>query len=346
MQTKDLIQVLWVENDPTVVEAYPYEAEDYDLHLVPFLCFDDAYKALQDDYNRWDAIILDAKCKVKETDIDKAVPFLTQSISRIAELAKEYNKTINWYILSGQGEEHISDAIPDTRLAWDKDWTDSTHKKFYSKETDRKMLFMRIRAHYRYKAEFQIKNDLYKPVFTAIKDADLDVDVCNIMEDLLTPIHFNVIDTNYYNKMYADARRVIEWIFRSMIKNGILPPSILRRNKGKEQINLTWASKFLAGEPDPKSNLEIVDCNVIFPKVVSEIVKNILYISGSKGHTTEISKEDDLNISEYLYFVGNTPYLLRAASFQLCDVIIWYAKYLKEHPDSTDNCKKWIDNNI
>ena len=160
MQIKDFIQVLWVENDPVVIEAYPLEAEEYGVQLVPFSCFDDAYTALREDYNRWDAIILDAKCKVKETDVDKAIPFLTQSTNRIAELAKDNNKTIKWYILSGQGEEAISDAIPDTRLAWDRDWTDSTNKKFYSKETDRGALFTRIKEHYCSSLEFQIKNDI------------------------------------------------------------------------------------------------------------------------------------------------------------------------------------------
>lgn len=33
----DLIQVLWVEDDPIVIEKYPLKAENFDLQLVPFL---------------------------------------------------------------------------------------------------------------------------------------------------------------------------------------------------------------------------------------------------------------------------------------------------------------------
>lgn len=345
MQSKDFIQVLWVENDPEIIEAYPIEAEELGLQLVPFTCFDKAYAALRDDYNRWDAIILDAKCKIHDNSMDKATPFLTHSISVLAELAREKNKTINWYILSGQGEELISDSIPPTRLAWDKDWTDSKNKSFYSKESDREILFMRIRTHYRNKAEFQISNDLYNPVFKAIEECKLDDEVYTKMEDLLIPIHFNTVDGSYYNKMFTDVRIVIEWIFRSMIVNGILPPSLLLKKKGKDGINLTWASKFLAGEPDMKSNLLIIGNKIVFPKVIADIVKNLIYFSGSKEHTTEESKEDSLNVAEYLRYVGETPYLLRSLTMQLCDVIVWYANYLKEFPDSIENSKNWKDNN-
>ena len=196
--------------------------------------------------------------------------------------------------------------------------------------------------HHRYTQEFQITNDLYKPVFTAIEDANLDGDVYIIMRDLLTPIHFDDIDAIHYNKMYTDVRIVIEWIFRSMIKNGILPPSLQSRQRGKDQINLTWASKFLAGDPDVKSNVSIVTDKITFPKIIADIVKNLIYICGSKEHTSEVSKEENLNVKEHLVFVGNTPYLLRSATLQLCDVIIWYAHYLKENPDPMENSTNWV----
>ena len=59
-----LIQVLWIEDDPVVTNSYPAEAEQYDLQLVHFPCWDDAKVALESNFNRWEAIILDAKCKV------------------------------------------------------------------------------------------------------------------------------------------------------------------------------------------------------------------------------------------------------------------------------------------
>ena len=42
MEDYDLIQVLWVEDDPGVTETYPQKAEFFGLELVPFPCWDDA----------------------------------------------------------------------------------------------------------------------------------------------------------------------------------------------------------------------------------------------------------------------------------------------------------------
>lgn len=345
MRENNLVQVLWVENDPTIIDAYPLEAEDYNIQLVNFTCWETAEVALRNEYNRWDAIILDAKCQVKYSDMDKAVPFLTQSINKIAEISREKNRLINWYILSGQGEEDISDAIPDTRLAWDKDWTESTNKKFYSKAGDREILFKRIRYHHSIKSENIIKNDLYKSVFNAIDFCKLNDDVDVKMVDLLLPIHFSETSNVSYNKLYTDARIIIEWIFRSMIDYGILPPSVICKNNGKEQLNLTWSSKFLAGNPSEKSNLEIVNNSAVFPKVIADIVKHIIYICGSNEHTCSSSVEDCLNVPEHLKFVDNSPYLLRSITFQLCEVILWYQKYLIYNPDPQINVLNWKDNN-
>ena len=59
MRAYDLIQVLWVEDDPNVTDSYPQEAEIYGLELVSFPCWDDAKEALVRDFDRWSAIILD-----------------------------------------------------------------------------------------------------------------------------------------------------------------------------------------------------------------------------------------------------------------------------------------------
>lgn len=47
MKAYDLIQVLWVEDDPKVTETYPLKAESFDLELIPLPCWDDAKAALE-----------------------------------------------------------------------------------------------------------------------------------------------------------------------------------------------------------------------------------------------------------------------------------------------------------
>ena len=69
---ENLIQVLWVEDDPIITKTFPMEAAAVNLELVPFGCWKDAEEALTTDFSRWSAIILDASCKYKKGDQDKA----------------------------------------------------------------------------------------------------------------------------------------------------------------------------------------------------------------------------------------------------------------------------------
>ena len=84
MDNYNLIQVLWVEDDPDVTETYPVKAESFDLELVPFPCWDDAKVALENEYDRWSAIILDAKCKFHRDSADNAIVFLREALKDIA----------------------------------------------------------------------------------------------------------------------------------------------------------------------------------------------------------------------------------------------------------------------
>ena len=140
MKENDLIQVLWVEDDPEVTTTYPLKAEFFDLQMVPFPCWIDAKTALESEYNRWAAIVLDAKCKFLRDSKDNAVKFLSEALKDISLLSERKGHIIPWYVLTGGDESEVSDSINDVRLKWDKDWTDSENKNYYSKNVDKENL--------------------------------------------------------------------------------------------------------------------------------------------------------------------------------------------------------------
>ena len=73
MRDNKYIQVLWVEDDPMITSAYPNEADMVaGIELHPFPCWEEAEVELERNYEHWDAIILDAKCKYRKDDADKA----------------------------------------------------------------------------------------------------------------------------------------------------------------------------------------------------------------------------------------------------------------------------------
>lgn len=121
-----LIQVLWVEDDPEITQTYPLEAAIHDIQLVPFSCWQEAEKALESDFKRWSAIVLDAKCKYKKDSHDNATQFLMQALVSIARICAQHYCIIPWYILSGGSEEELSDLINDSREEWDSDWGKNT----------------------------------------------------------------------------------------------------------------------------------------------------------------------------------------------------------------------------
>ena len=335
MRHFDLIQVLWVEDDPVVTETFPLKAENFDLELVPYSCWDDAKEALESDYDRWSAIILDAKCKHHRDSADSAIVFLREALKDISVLAEKKDRVIPWYVLTGGDTSEVSDSINDEREKWDKDWTDSTNKKYYSKNTDTEMLYNRIRYHANVSQRLQIQQ-LYKNVFDAIKECNID-DVCyNAIEDLLVPIHFpEESDAINYNDKFQKARDVLEYIFRSMSSYGILP------DWGK-QVNLSASSHLIAGIDftNKKGELIVKSKASIIPEELAGVMKVMVRVIPPFCHS-DSGKHGGIRKKEYMKHVDNSTFLLKSFTLQFCDIILWYRNYLQSHKDKTENSKNW-----
>ena len=337
----DLIQVLWVEDDPEVTEHFPEKAVQFGLQLAAYPCWDDAKLALENEFDRWSAIILDAKCKHHANSDDNAVAFLREALKDIAVISERQGRIIPWYVLTGGDESEVSDSINDDRMEWDRDWTESEHKKYYSKNVDNENLYRRIRYHAKKSPRIQIQG-IYRNVFEAIEECEIDDEGYNALEDLLVPIHFpDEIEGQDYNDKYEKAREVLEYIFRSMSTHGILP------DWGK-QVNLQWSSCILAGKPalNKKDVVAIQSNKRILPETMAAIVKTMVNVIPPFCHSDSGNKEG-VSKKEYMKYVNSSTYLLRSFTLQLCDLIIWYRNYLREHTDYELNALEWdvVDKN-
>lgn len=350
----NLIQVLWVEDDPTITQIYPLEAAHFGIQLVPFCCWEDAEKALIEDFKRWSAIVLDAKCKYKPTSHDNAAIFLTQAIHAIDTICARHHRVLPWYVLSGGSEDELNDLIIDSREEWDGDWKE---KKYYSKTTDREMLFSRIPYHARMSPEMQIRLVYYADVFKAVRRAQLDEDIECYLEDLLLPIHARNQTGKDYNDQMTKVRKCVEIIFQSMAKNGLLPNqqvdgtykmhNILEDIRGG--INTTWCSKIIAGKSIMDKNGERViiksEMNLL-PNVHKESFQRLIEISAAYEHAenpnaTDEQKANSRQTASYLASIGNAPYLLRGMVMDLCCIILWYDSYLMVNNDVERNACNW-----
>ena len=301
---------------------------------MAYPCWDDAKAALENDFDRWSAIILDAKCKYHRDSEDNAVVFLREALKDIAIICGKRGRIIPWYILTGGDTTEVSDSINDERMKWDFDW----NKKYYSKNTDNDMLYRRIRNHARISPRLQIQQMYYKDVFDAIKELDLNDNVEFFLEDLLSEIHFPELDNKDYNDKYKKVRQIVEYLFRSMMQKGLLPPQC--------KINLTSSNRILSGQNimEGKGNDAVVIVEVekaVLPKIIQDNIIHMIHTAGSDVHSEEGADTNSKHITEYLKDVGNTSYLLKSYALQLCDVILWYKNYIDKHNDEEINALNW-----
>ena len=125
----NILHVIWVEDNTTIYEDVSLLADSYNIQLHPFENWSEAKNQLCSSYNKWDAIILDAKCKLDKDSADNAYRFLPQVFSERSTLRERYHHLIPWFVLSGGGAEitQLNDMINGDRLAWDSDWNKTSY---------------------------------------------------------------------------------------------------------------------------------------------------------------------------------------------------------------------------
>ena len=337
------LRVLWVDDDPVLTKELPGEAYDFGLDLKPFLCWDEAEPELDAKFECWDAIILDAKCKHHRNSNAQADKFLIEALTAISRICAVHGRQIPWYILSAGGAEvgPIENYIPEERKKWDgEDWDNSHNgRNYYLKTTTEcEMLYSRIRYQANNLSQLtQLKSTLYRDVYDAIRVCKLDEEVEWLLGDLLCPIHFDVKLRTENQLMWAN-RKSLEYIFRSLIEHWEILPSSLIGKTGKDDINLTAASKLLSGYEVTLDTKVYKPTAPIVDKIISENIKNILYITGSYLHTGgEDPTQKFYRTADHLTKVHNAPYLIRSCAFALCDVILWMSDFIQSHPNPEEN---------
>lgn len=344
MEDYDLIQVLWVEDDPKVTETYPIKAESFGLELVSFPCWDDAKVALETEYDRWAAIILDAKCKFHRDSADSAIVFLREALKDIAAISKDKRRVIPWYVLTGGAESEVSDSINDDRLQWDADWTELNHKKYYSKNVDNESLYERIKSHARKSTRIQIQ-ELYRETFNSL--SSLGKEVCDDISVILEAMHFPEAHPNFTPRLfYNPMRKALEGVFRLAGKADIIPNDFFAGGI----VNLNQCFMFMIGRDAEKLGYRYgAYGEKIAPRHIQDIMSLIINLGNSNSHSSESSHLTELNeeeIEEYdnhiIALGGNSRLLIFSIALQLCEVTQWMNHYIKKHLDKEKNRQKWV----
>lgn len=346
MTDNDYIQVLWVEDDPEVTVAYPHEAEIYDLQLVSFPCWDDAKIALESDYDRWSAIILDAKCKFHRDSSDSAIVFLREALKDIAAISKEKRRVIPWYVLTGGSESEVSDSINDDRLKWDSDWTEQQHKKYYSKNIDNETLYERIKSHAQKSTRIQVQ-EMYRDTFeqlSYLNNKEVCEDVSTILETIHYPnAHHDFTPRLYYNPM----RKALESVFRTMKNAGIFPDEFFSGGI----VNLNQCFMFLIGRDARVLGYRYAGNSGegIVPRHIHDMMSLIINLGNSgshsieQSHSTELSEDEIQKYDKHIKSQGvNSKLLISSIALQFCEIVKWMNHYIAQHPNKDENLKNCV----
>lgn len=201
MENNNMINVLWIDDQPS--DPFMDSAFNDGINIENCLFLDDAIKRLNDVDVSWDAIILDANCKIHSRDEAPDIGALTESINALSRL----NKELPWFVYTAggyQGEDSLKHIIPKER-----EWDD---RQYYKKPSEMDDLFSNLKkaASNRYVTKVKRK---YKDVCSFYKEKDL-VDILVACEN------DDSFDRNHI--IPNSIRQILDWVMVYCNEVGVL----------------------------------------------------------------------------------------------------------------------------
>lgn len=310
--------VLWIDDEPDKQDAFFERAEMDGILLKNFTTSKAGMEELSDNLHFYDAVILDAKVYNESEDEVARLTGLQNSMLELRRLS--VNRFIPYFIFSGQpdviGSDQVIEMLGDHPI--------------YQKSVDEDKLFRDIKKASDQQPETQIRHE-YAKAFGVIED--FNPEASKSLMKILKAIKNGGNDFDD-KEQFTQLRIILEMMFRKANEVGLLHDKCIPRGN----VNLTDSSLFLAGENTKHSKVRSTKTH--FPKIIANIVKNILFITGGASHTAEVDPNENINVQEYREMI-KTPYLLFSLTFQLMDVLVWFDGYCKENPVYDENKKSW-----
>ena len=329
------IKVLWVEDERATAESFSMLAEMQGVQLEVAPDWETAERMLRINFREYSAIILDANCKLKKSDALPSPTFLGQASVRLARVFGEKHELIPWYVLSAGTINHyelVLDLInSEERRSLEGDWGRMQYAKDVADDASKLLEQIKCVAEKKSVNKVLIR---HADVFKYLQKGSVieDVQARNYMLKMMSAL-YNPDEHINFEYEGNPLRKVLEYIFRSGHKAGVLPEECISRG---DKVNLGGASRFLAGlKIDLKTN-EGVDFSVrfgeegnyVFPKNEANIVKGILDFVHPESHTLENGP----------YIIGeDKKELFLSYVLGLAHVIRFLGKYLEEHPNREEN---------
>lgn len=216
MENQIMLNVLWVDDLPT--DEFMNEAYEYGLSITSATSVEKGLSLLKDKSIAWDAIILDANCKLTDDEQEQpSLKALKEALSQLVHMRTE----IPWFVYTGgdyEGVEHLEFMIKE------RSYDD---RLYYEKPKQRYDLYENIKKAVSDKEEYLIKQK-YADICSFYKDGDLI--------ELLKRYNKEGFDTD--KSVPHSVRLIIEWVMRYFEGAGLLPIAFTGTNIAKCSLSL------------------------------------------------------------------------------------------------------------
>lgn len=312
--------ILWIDDEWDKMPTFKQECEElYNLKLLPFRTRKDGMQALEEELDKWDAVLLDAKMFDENVNEVAKLKGLRKAISHLDKLSMK--RYIPRFISTGQPDLLASEDF--------KDMVGDYYEKF--KDDEKLMVDILSAIHNAESSQIKV---IYSNVFTSIETLGISEYIDSILLDILLPLHYTEKQSSFKPiHHYNQLRQLVEYLFRACHKVGLIPDQCIPNGI----VNLNQCSIYLAGKNAEKAGVRYGEPGErVIPEYIEAIIRSVLDFGNVHSHTVELDAEDTIKIENILRS-SQSKYLIFGLTLQLCEAITWFAKYISEHDDKEVN---------
>ena len=308
-------KILWIddEHDSPTVSGIKMRARSFNIELIPFKSLMAGMDELENNYPKYDGILLDAKFYENEDDVAGTEDRRNSIVAskRIDALPKKFDI----HILTGQAEVYGDESYG---IYFDK-----VYKK--GNRDDLKALFESLRESASKQQNNQLKHH-FQDVFGACKGQYLG----DVVEDKLLHIAaplFNESQEQFNTEHLTAIRKVIERVIKRLAELNLIPKEIAD-NKGW----MNGSSLFISNK-----NRDYDHNEQYFHPLIAHTFHRLLDVLQDGSHMEGDLK---LGVDKYLKSSINL-YTIKSSAYQLFELLVWVKSFIDDYPDKESNLELW-----
>ena len=306
------LRVLWIDDEYKKLEdGFGMDAVRAGIELMPFVTSKEGMDALEKDFNKYDAVILDAKGFDEDENESLEFTGLLSSLKKMEKLCERNNRHIYCCIYTGQPnllEDSVLRSLFKNEQIFDK-----------NKDEDVDLMFGDIKKAAENDETTQLKHR-YADVLKICEEKYLGEEQFGRLIGIIK--EFERTDNKQQTQFFTDVRKVIERLFDRLCSIGIIPEELKKNTNG--------ASKFLAGEDT--DNYYYAKPWVVHPSI-RVILKPLINIVQDASH----DKEDLYLKADEFVREQSTGYLFKSIAAELFELLVYMKNFIDTHQSQEEN---------